>query len=35
MTDAHPLPAKTIRIGRELNNDIALTGDLGCLPASR
>jgi enamine deaminase RidA (YjgF/YER057c/UK114 family) len=29
MTDAHPLPAKTIRIGRELDNDIALTGDLG------
>ncbi len=29
MTDAHPLPAKTIRIGRELDNDIALAGDLG------
>ena len=28
MTDAHPLPAKTIRIGRQLDNDIALTGDL-------
>ena len=29
MTDAHPLPAKTIRIGRELDNDIALTADFG------
>jgi enamine deaminase RidA (YjgF/YER057c/UK114 family) len=28
MTDAHPLLAKTIRIGRQLDNDIALTGDL-------
>src|SRR5580704_19132726 len=28
MTDAHPLPAKTIRIGRQPDNDIALTGDL-------
>src|ERR1700687_47544 len=27
MTDAHPLPAKTIRIGRQPDNDIAL-GDL-------
>jgi len=24
MTDAHPLPAKTIRIGRHPDNDIAL-----------
>src|ERR1700752_215300 len=29
MTDAHPLSAKTIRIGREPDNNIALTGDLG------
>jgi pSer/pThr/pTyr-binding forkhead associated (FHA) protein len=29
MTDAHPRPAKTLRIGREPDNDIALTGDLG------
>jgi FHA domain/SnoaL-like domain len=28
MTDAHPLPAKTIRIGRQPDNDIALTGNL-------
>ncbi|HJZ00945.1 MAG TPA: FHA domain-containing protein, partial [Streptosporangiaceae bacterium] len=28
MTDAHPLPAKTIRIGRQPDNDIALTEDL-------
>ena len=28
MADAHPLPAKTIRIGRQLDNDIALTRDL-------
>jgi predicted ester cyclase len=28
MTDAHPRPAKTIRIGRQPDNDIALTGDL-------
>jgi len=28
MTDALPLSAKTIRIGRQLDNDIALTGDL-------
>ncbi len=28
MTDAHPRSAKTIRIGRQLDNDIALTGDL-------
>ena len=28
MADAHHLPAKTIRIGRQLDNDIALTGDL-------
>jgi hypothetical protein len=28
MTDAHPLPAKVIRIGRQLDNDIALTGHL-------
>ena len=28
MTDAHPLSAKTIRIGRQSNNDVALTGDL-------
>ena len=28
MTDAHPLAAKTIRIGRQPDNDIALTGDL-------
>jgi pSer/pThr/pTyr-binding forkhead associated (FHA) protein len=28
MTDAHPLSAKTIRIGRQPDNDIALTGDL-------
>jgi hypothetical protein len=28
MTDAHPLPAKTIRIGRTADNDIALTGHL-------
>lgn len=28
MADAHPLPARTIRIGRQLDNDIALTGDL-------
>ena len=28
MADAHPLPAKTIRIGRQLDDDIALTGDL-------
>jgi predicted ester cyclase len=28
MTDAHPPPAKTIRIGRQPDNDIALTGDL-------
>src|ERR1700733_7536470 len=25
MTDAHPLPAKTIRIGRTPDNDVALT----------
>jgi len=29
MTDAHPQAAKTIRIGRELDNDIALTADFG------
>jgi pSer/pThr/pTyr-binding forkhead associated (FHA) protein len=28
MADAHPRPAKTIRIGRQPDNDIALTGDL-------
>jgi len=28
MADAHPLPVKTIRIGRQPDNDIALTGDL-------
>jgi ABC transport system ATP-binding/permease protein len=28
MTDAHPLPAQTIRIGRQPDNDIALTSDL-------
>ncbi len=28
MTDAHPLPATTIRIGRTPDNDIALTGNL-------
>jgi len=28
MTDAHPLSTKTIRIGRQPDNDIALTGDL-------
>jgi hypothetical protein len=28
MADAHPLPVKTIRIGRQPGNDIALTGDL-------
>jgi ketosteroid isomerase-like protein len=28
MTDAYPLPADTIRIGRHADNDIALTGDL-------
>jgi hypothetical protein len=28
MTDAYPLPADTIRIGRLADNDIALTGDL-------
>jgi ABC transport system ATP-binding/permease protein len=28
MTDAHPRPAKAIRIGRQPDNDIALTGDL-------
>jgi enamine deaminase RidA (YjgF/YER057c/UK114 family) len=28
MTDAHPLSAKTVRIGRQPDNDIALTGDL-------
>lgn len=28
MTDAHPLPATTIRIGRQPDNDIALTGNL-------
>ncbi len=28
MTDTHPLPAKTIRIGRQPDNDIALAGDL-------
>lgn len=29
MTDAHPPSAKTIRIGREPDNDIMLSGDLG------
>jgi len=28
MTDAHPVAATTIRIGRQPDNDIALTGDL-------
>ena len=28
MTDAHPRPAETIRIGRQPDNDIALTGNL-------
>jgi predicted ester cyclase len=28
MTDAHPVPAMTIRIGRQPDNDIALTGNL-------
>jgi ABC transport system ATP-binding/permease protein len=28
MTDAHPLSAKTIRIGRAADNDIVLTGNL-------
>ena len=28
MTDAHPRPAKTIRIGRQSDNDIALAGNL-------
>jgi hypothetical protein len=28
MADAHPLPAKMIRIGRQPDNDIALSGDL-------
>jgi ABC transport system ATP-binding/permease protein len=28
MTDAHPRPAKTIRIGRQPDNDIALTENL-------
>jgi hypothetical protein len=28
MTDAHPQPGKTIRIGRQPDNDIALTRDL-------
>ncbi len=28
MTDAHPRPATTIRIGRQPDNDIALTGNL-------
>lgn len=28
MTDAHPQTAKTIRIGRQPDDDIALTGDL-------
>ena len=28
MTDAHPRPATTIRIGRQPENDIALTGNL-------
>jgi predicted ester cyclase len=28
MTDAHPVPATTIRIGRQPDNDIALTGNL-------
>ena len=28
MTDPHPRPATTIRIGRQPDNDIALTGDL-------
>jgi hypothetical protein len=28
MTDAYPLPADTIRIGRHADNDIALTGNL-------
>jgi len=28
MTDAHPVPATTIRIGRQSDNDIALTGNL-------
>jgi enamine deaminase RidA (YjgF/YER057c/UK114 family) len=28
MTDGHPVPDRTIRIGRQLDNDIALTGDL-------
>jgi hypothetical protein len=27
MTDTHPRPAKTIRIGRQPDNDIALTGN--------
>jgi ABC transport system ATP-binding/permease protein len=27
MTDAHPLSAQTIRIGRQPDNDIALTSD--------
>ncbi len=28
MTEAHPVPATTIRIGRQSDNDIALTGNL-------
>ena len=28
MTDAYPLSAETTRIGRQPDNDIALTGDL-------
>src|SRR4249920_4039 len=28
MTDAHRRPAKTVRVGREPDNDIALTGNL-------
>ena len=28
MTDAHPLSAKTVRIGRHQSNDITLGGDL-------
>ena len=28
MTDAHPRPPKTIQIGRQPDNDIALTGNL-------
>ena len=28
MTDAHPVPATTLRIGRQPDNDIALTGNL-------